>query len=107
MQEQVVSVWAGTEGKLDDVPVGEIRRFEAEFLEFLRHKYATTLQSIADHNWNDDIINALDEAITRFKQMFLGKEDELRVNDAPVQPLEGEQDRETVTRYRNAPAENA
>ncbi|MFX0591908.1 F0F1 ATP synthase subunit alpha [Melissospora conviva] len=107
VQEQVVSVWAGTEGKLDDVPVGEIRRFEAEFLEFLRHKYATTLQSIADHNWNDDIINALDEAITRFKQMFLGKEDELRVNDAPVQPLEGEQDRETVTRYRNAPAENA
>ena len=107
VQEQVVSVWAGTEGKLDDIPVGEIRRFEGEFLEFLRHKYATTLQSIADHNWNDDIINALDEAITRFKQMFLGKEDELRVNEAPVQPLEGEQDRETVTRYRNAPAENA
>ncbi len=39
--------------------------------------------------------------------MFLGKEDELRVNEAPAQPLEGEQDRETVTRYRNAPAENA
>ena len=29
VEEQVVSVWAGTEGKLDDIPVGDIRRFEA------------------------------------------------------------------------------
>ncbi|ROT31596.1 F0F1 ATP synthase subunit alpha [Micromonospora sp. HM5-17] len=106
VEEQVVSVWAGTEGKLDDIPVGEIRRFEAEFHEFLRHQYKPTLQSIADNNWDDDIINSLDEAITRFKQMFLGKEDEVRINEAPAAPLEGEQERETVTRYRDsAPAD--
>ncbi|MEO3923699.1 F0F1 ATP synthase subunit alpha [Micromonosporaceae bacterium B7E4] len=109
VQEQVVSVWIGTEGKLDDVPIGEVRRFESEFLEFLRHQYKPTMQSIADNNWDDDIINALNEAVTRFKQMFLGKEDELRVNEAPAAPMEGEQDRETVTRYRDggesAPAE--
>ncbi|MEN3613110.1 F0F1 ATP synthase subunit alpha [Plantactinospora sp. ZYX-F-223] len=108
VQEQVVSVWIGTEGKLDDVPIGEVRRFESEFLEFLRHQYKPTMQSIADNNWDDDIINALNEAVTRFKQMFLGKEDEVRVNEAPAEPMEGEQDRETVTRYRgdeSAPAE--
>ncbi|MDW5323403.1 F0F1 ATP synthase subunit alpha [Plantactinospora sp. KLBMP9567] len=108
VQEQVVSVWIGTEGKLDDVPIGEVRRFESEFLEFLRHQYKPTMQSIADNNWDDDIINALNEAVTRFKQMFLGKEDEVRLNEAPAQPMEGEQDRETVTRYRggeSAPAE--
>ncbi|MGI5147772.1 F0F1 ATP synthase subunit alpha [Plantactinospora sp. CA-294935] len=109
VHEQVVSVWIGTEGKLDDVPIGEVRRFESELLEFLRHQYKPTLQSIADNNWDDDIINALTEAVARFKQMFLGKEDEVRVNEAPAAPMEGEQDRETVTRYRDggesAPAE--
>ncbi|MFC6022266.1 F0F1 ATP synthase subunit alpha [Plantactinospora solaniradicis] len=109
VHEQVVSVWIGTEGKLDDIAIGEVRRFESELLEFLRHQYKPTLQSIADNNWDDDITNALNEAVTRFKQMFLGKEDEVRVNDAAAAPMEGEQDRETVTRYReggeSAPAE--
>ncbi len=105
VEEQVVSVWAGTEGKLDDVPVGEVRRFESEFLQFLRHRYNPTLQSIAANNWGDDIVNALDEAILKFKEVFLGQADEVRLNEAAAEPLAGEQDRETVTRYRDsAPA---
>jgi F-type H+/Na+-transporting ATPase subunit alpha len=99
VEEQVVSIWAGTEGKLDDIPVGEIRRFEAEFHEFLRRNYKPTLQSIADGNWDDEIIASLDAAIARFKQMFLGQEDELRINEPPAEPLEGPHARETVTRY--------
>ncbi|MET7469854.1 F0F1 ATP synthase subunit alpha [Micromonospora sp. NPDC005686] len=109
VQEQVVSVWAGTEGKLDDVPVGEVRRFESEFLQYLRHKHEGVLASIADHKWGDDIISSLDSAITEFKQLFLGKEDEVRINEAPAKPLEGEQSRETVTRLRDGadrPAES-
>ncbi|MGV9766038.1 F0F1 ATP synthase subunit alpha [Micromonospora tulbaghiae] len=101
VNEQVVSVWAGTEGKLDDVPVGEIRRFESEFLQYLRHKHEGVLAAIADNKWDDDIISSLDSAITEFKQVFLGKEDEVRVNDAPAKPLEGEETRETVTRFRD------
>ncbi|MEV4465315.1 F0F1 ATP synthase subunit alpha [Micromonospora echinofusca] len=110
VQEQVVSVWAGTEGKLDDIPVGEIRRFESEFLQYLRHKHEGVLAAIADHQWNDDIIGSLDSAIADFKQIFLGKEDERRINEAPASPLEGDENRETVTRYRDGagdrPAEN-
>ncbi|MGV9215456.1 F0F1 ATP synthase subunit alpha [Micromonospora sp. RB23] len=101
VQEEVVSVWAGTEGKLDDVPVGEVRRFEAEFLQYLRHKHEGVLASIGDNQWNDDITNALDTAVAEFKQVFLNKEDERTVNDAPAAPLEGEQNRETVTRFRD------
>ncbi|MGR6321798.1 F0F1 ATP synthase subunit alpha [Micromonospora soli] len=100
VQEQVVSVWAGTEGKLDDVPVGEIKRFESEFLQYLRHKHEGVLAAIADNKWDDDIIGSLDSAITEFKQVFLGKEDEVRINEAPAKPLEGEENRETVTRFR-------
>ncbi|BCB79482.1 F0F1 ATP synthase subunit alpha [Phytohabitans flavus] len=105
VEEQVVSIWAGTEGKLDDVPVGEIGRFESEFLEFLRHSYKATLQSIAANNWDDDIIGALDEAITKFKQMFLAKERSAVGTEAAAEPLEGEQEHETVTRYRDTSPE--
>ncbi|MEU5724070.1 F0F1 ATP synthase subunit alpha [Micromonospora sp. NPDC047738] len=100
VQEQVVSVWAGTEGKLDDIPVGEIKRFESEFLQYLRHKHEGVLAAIADNKWDDEIIGSLDSAITEFKQLFLGKEDEVRINEAPAKPLEGEETRETVTRFR-------
>jgi F-type H+-transporting ATPase subunit alpha len=105
MQEQVVSIWAGTEGKLDDVPVGEIRRFEAEFLQYLRHQRASTLDAIAAQEWNDDIVSALDEAIAQFKKMFLASDGGTRVNEAPAKPLEGDEARETVTRYADTDAD--
>ncbi|GGR86697.1 ATP synthase subunit alpha [Micromonospora fulviviridis] len=101
VQEQVVSVWAGVEGKLDDIPVGDVRRFESEFLQYLRHKHEGVLAGIADNKWDDDIIGSLDSAITEFKNVFLGKEDEVRLNEAPAAPLEGEENRETVTRFRD------
>src|SRR5262249_32104146 len=63
MEEQVVSVWCGTEGKLDDVPIGDVRRFETEFLRYLRHSHKSTLDQIAGNTWNDDIVAALDGAI--------------------------------------------
>ncbi|MEW2428151.1 F0F1 ATP synthase subunit alpha [Micromonospora sp. NPDC047644] len=102
VQEEVVSVWSGVEGKLDDIPVGEVRRFESEFLQYLRHKHEGVLASIADNQWNDDITGSLDTAIAEFKQVFLNKEDERKVNDAPAAPLEGDENRETVTRFRDS-----
>src|SRR5690348_5249594 len=39
VEEQVASVWLGTEGKLDDVGVGDVRRFETDFLGFVRREY--------------------------------------------------------------------
>ncbi|GAA4575919.1 F0F1 ATP synthase subunit alpha [Micromonospora coerulea] len=101
VEHQVVSVWAGTEGKLDDIPVGEVRRFESEFLQYLRHKNEGVLVAIADNKWDDDIIGSLDSAITEFKQIFLGKEDEQRINEPAAKPLAGEENRESVTRFRD------
>ncbi|WFE46697.1 F0F1 ATP synthase subunit alpha [Verrucosispora sp. WMMD1129] len=106
VQDEVVSVWAGTEGKLDDIPVGDVRRFETQFLEHLRRKHNATLQAIADNKWDDEIIATLDSAVAEFKQGFLGREDERTINEAPAAPLEGEAEHETVTRYSGeAPAE--
>ena len=44
VEHQVVSIWAGTTGQLDDVPVEDIRRFEAEFLDFLGRKHQGDLR---------------------------------------------------------------
>ncbi|MGO1228034.1 MAG: F0F1 ATP synthase subunit alpha [Brachybacterium sp.] len=37
MEEQVVSIWAGTKGKFDDLEVEDVREFEGQLLEHLRH----------------------------------------------------------------------
>ncbi len=99
MAEQAVSVWSGTEGKLDDIPVGEVRRFEAEFLGYLRHSHKGTLDSIAAGNWEDDTVETLDAAIAKFKQMFLANEEiPGALKEAEAEPLEGKEVVETVTR---------
>jgi F-type H+/Na+-transporting ATPase subunit alpha len=105
VEEQVVSVWAGVEGKLDDIPVGDIRRFEAEFLDHLRRHEKGTLAAIAEGTWDDDIAAALDRALSKFKEGFLAKDEGIKVNEPEARPMEGEENRETVTRYRHVPAE--
>jgi F-type H+/Na+-transporting ATPase subunit alpha len=99
MEEQVVTVWAGTEGKLDDIPVGDVRRFEAEFLDYLRRHHKGTLENIAGNNWDDDIAVSLDEAIVAFKQRFLAGEETVTLNEAEAEAMAREaESRETVTR---------
>jgi len=103
VEEEIVSVWSGTTGQLDDVPVGEIRRFEREFLDYLRHQRKELLDKIADtKKLDEDTVNSLVEAINHFKQMFLGKENGMTVNEAEAKALEGEQERETVQRQVRA-----
>jgi F-type H+-transporting ATPase subunit alpha len=96
--EQTVAIWSGTESKLDDVPVGDVRRFESEFIGYLRHSHKVTLDSIQAGNWDDDIVAALDAAIAKFKQMFLAGEEMPMVNEAPASPLEGDEKVEKVSR---------
>jgi F-type H+-transporting ATPase subunit alpha len=105
--EEVVSVWAGTTGKLDDIAVGEIRRFEAEFLQNLRHNNQQILDTIGTTGkLDDDTVAALERAIDHFKQTFLGKDDHIKVNEPPATPLpEGAEDHETVVRHRPAAPE--
>src|SRR6266851_2450663 len=48
VEEQVVSIWAGTTGQLDDVPVEDIRRFEDQFLDYLRRNQSGLLGAIRE-----------------------------------------------------------
>lgn len=99
VEDQIVSVWAGTTGQLDDVPVGEIRRFESEFLQYLHSNRKELIGAIAESKkLPQETIDGLTEAIKSFKQIFTAKGADAPLNEAPAKALQGEQARETVTR---------
>ncbi|OMH24084.1 F0F1 ATP synthase subunit alpha [Tersicoccus phoenicis] len=74
VEEQVVSIWAGTTGQLDDVPVNEISRFEREFLDHLRRKDIALTTLAQTGKLEDETVAALESEITDFKKGFLGHE---------------------------------
>lgn len=75
VEDQVVSIWAGTNGFLDDVPVEDVRRFEQGFIEHLRHRSAV-LTTIAQTNLlEDSTVDELKAQIADFKQGFFGEGD--------------------------------
>jgi F-type H+-transporting ATPase subunit alpha len=71
VERQVVSVWAGTGGYLDDVPIGDVRRFEDEFLDDLQRSHEGVYASIRETGeLNDDTATMLKDAIEEFRRGF-------------------------------------
>jgi F-type H+-transporting ATPase subunit alpha len=71
VEDQVVSLWAATNGYLDDLPVEEVGEFEAGLLEHLRTRASTVLETIADTGkLEDDTIEKLRSAAEDFKSSF-------------------------------------
>jgi F-type H+/Na+-transporting ATPase subunit alpha len=69
---EIVSIWAGTSGQLDDVEVGDIRRFENEFLDYIQHTEATIFDSLAEaKKLEDDHVTTLEKLATDFKKQFV------------------------------------
>lgn len=70
VEEQVVSIWAGTNGKLDDVPVEDILRFEREFLDYLERN-SNALATLRETNvLDDDTVAEINSKIDNFKGEF-------------------------------------
>ncbi|WP_286959011.1 MULTISPECIES: F0F1 ATP synthase subunit alpha [Arsenicicoccus] len=71
VEDQVLVVWAGTSGKLDDVDVDDVRRFEAEFIDYVRRERGGILDAIREtKKLDDDAKAAMEDAMTAFKQQF-------------------------------------
>jgi F-type H+/Na+-transporting ATPase subunit alpha len=68
VEEQVVSIFAGTRGYLDDLPVGDVRRFEAELLEHMRTSQAGLLAELRQPK--ADVPAALGDVVQSFKAGF-------------------------------------
>src|SRR5216683_1531285 len=88
VEDQVVSIWAGTSGYLDDVPVEDVGRFERDFLDYLRHTRQGILDAIRETGQlSDDTVTALKDAIAEFSRTFETSSGELLVKEEPAEPL--------------------
>jgi F-type H+-transporting ATPase subunit alpha len=70
IEEQVVSIFAVSEGHLDDVEVEDIRRFESEMIEHFRGRHQTILDHIRDTGELPEG-DAMPDAIREFKDSFV------------------------------------
>src|SRR5512135_531643 len=71
MVEQVAALFAATQGALDDIPVESVKKFEEEFLRYLKDRKADVLKELGDKKAIDDALKAkLAAAIEDFKKGF-------------------------------------
>jgi F-type H+-transporting ATPase subunit alpha len=97
VERQVASIWAGTTGKMDSIPVPDIRRFETEFLDFIARERKQIFDVISTtRELTDDTVKALEEAITTFKTQFKSSVAPA-VNEKKADALDGV-DNEQITR---------
>ena len=97
VERMAASIWAGTTGNMDSIPVSDIRRFESEFLDFIGRERPKIFEVIsATKELTDDTAASLLEAIDTFKKQFSAT-GAAAVNEAEADALTGE-DNEQITR---------
>ena len=91
VEEQVVSIFAGTRGYLDDVPVGDVRRFESELIAYLRATHGALLDEIRSGTLPDTLGDALDAFAAQFQRTGQGgSADPTATDAAEVGPAESQ-----------------
>ena len=97
LERQVVSIWAGTTGKLDSVAVADIRRFESELLDFIGREHKDVYSVISEtRELSDDTVAKLETIVASFKGMFKSSVAPA-VNEKEAEALDSE-GQETITR---------
>jgi F-type H+-transporting ATPase subunit alpha len=103
--DETIVIWAGTTGQFDDVPVGDVRRFEGELLQWLhRHRGDTVTAIESSGELTDDSIASLQAGVDEFKDLFRQGDTGIHLHEEPAEPIEaGSQTHETVTREVRRP----
>ncbi len=71
VEKQVVSVYLGTNGYLDDLDLNDVKRFEKEIWEFLESRYPTVFSEIRETKaLGDNVVDQIKKAATEFKNAF-------------------------------------
>jgi F-type H+-transporting ATPase subunit alpha len=104
VEDQVVSIWMGTTGELDEVPVEDILRFETEFLDSLKHGDTGPLDVIRETlDFTDETRDALKTALDEFKTEFQTFEGRPLVGNESVDELEAQDvDQEQIVKQKRS-----
>jgi F-type H+/Na+-transporting ATPase subunit alpha len=71
VEDQVISIWAVSNGYLDDVPVDKVREFESGLLDHMRARHSNIGETIRDTGvLDDDTVDKLAKAVEEFKSSF-------------------------------------
>jgi F-type H+-transporting ATPase subunit alpha len=90
VEEQTVSIWAGTTGKFDDVPVNDVLRFEREFLDFLRRE-SNVLDAVRESGkFEVESAAAVTDAIDKFKPTFQTSDGQLLAGKEETAAMDSE-----------------
>ncbi|WP_190821626.1 F0F1 ATP synthase subunit alpha [Saccharopolyspora pogona] len=106
VEEEAVSLYIAIKGHLDSVPVADVRRFESEFLGYVRRTSETTLKDIVETGkLSEDGEKAIVSAVEEFKKQFTGSGGESVVPAEPdAEALAADEvGQETVKVNRPAP----
>lgn len=88
VEDQIVSIWAGTKGHFDDVPVADVLRFERDFLDYLRRD-SKVLEAIRESGlFTDDSAQAVTDGLKAFKPTFQTSEGTLLGTEAEAEAME-------------------
>jgi F-type H+-transporting ATPase subunit alpha len=72
VEKQVLIIFAADQGLLDDIPVEHVKRFEAEFLEYMDAEYMDVVRTLAEkQEFDDDLKKKTSDAIKKFKDRFV------------------------------------
>ncbi|BCO35091.1 F0F1 ATP synthase subunit alpha [Mycobacterium heckeshornense] len=105
VEEQVVSIFLGTQGHLDSVPVEDVRRFESEFLDHVRASEEDILKELREsQKLTDELSDRLAEVVNQFKKGFATTSGVSVVPDEHVEALDEEKlGKEAVQVHKPAP----
>jgi len=67
VEEQVVVIFAGTKGYLDDIPVEDVKRFEAELIAFMRSSHGSLLDELRTSGIPDELAGAVESFKAQFR----------------------------------------
>jgi F-type H+-transporting ATPase subunit alpha len=101
VEDQVASIWAGTKGKLDDVPVEDVRRFESELLDHLRRNTAVLTTIAETGKLGEDVEAELAAAVDAFRSNFL-KFDGSPLTGGDADDEETQVEQEQIVRQKKA-----
>jgi F-type H+/Na+-transporting ATPase subunit alpha len=107
VEEQVISIFLGTDGHLDSVPAEDVHRFETEFLDHIRGAKDGILADIKKtQKLSEETEKKLVDTINEFKKGFAATGGGSVVRDEHVEPLDEDQvEKEAVQVHKPAPPE--
>src|SRR5690606_2408530 len=101
VEEQVVSIWAGTKGYFDDVEIADVRRFESGLIDHLR-RHSDVLTTIRETGkLDDETLAELEKGVDAFRQTFRASDGQSLVGDeVPEEPEDVDIDQEQIVRQK-------